>query len=385
MSHGRRLRQLSKDLRPSYASTAALPLVQDMFGPLDIPHKNNQRDLLPIRFQSATAPWQPGGLLPAGMMQQRIATYYSDTRAAVSAGLWEVRGAVMDVPIPASDKCLFLMLLPESVGSVSISCNVTGEVVEPTAEQAIIIPEGAQYTWRQPAGAIVVAAFESFSSTVVSTSAQPPASEFSVNTPIALIVVDGDEEASLVDTTMSDTSRYIGTIPTQHLKHLYTDQSGQMTSVLWDTTAMHTRPLPHAGNPPCPNGQIEFAYLVEGGCTIRNGDGIDSTFTAGEGYLVPRGMTCVLSPVLWLVRQLRLNPAFRQAVVLLNFQGGTDTSGTPTNSPEKLRVIFVQPGQCVKVASLCQPIVSSSLDCFVQLHVSSLWNLCTGVYCECST
>jgi hypothetical protein len=40
-----------------------------------------------------------------------------------------------------------------------------------------------------------------------------------------------------------------------------------------DTTTMHTRPLLHAGNPPCPQGQIELAYLVAGACTIVNGDG----------------------------------------------------------------------------------------------------------------
>ena len=168
-----------------------------------------------------------------------------------------------------------------------------GEVLVARPGLAVNFPRGSgPYTWSQSAADRVVAAYMyayfaplpppvSVASTIERSEGQPA--------PPAR-VVGGDAEADEVDTSKGDTSRYIGTIPTQHLKILHADTTGQLVSVLWDTTTMHTRPLPHPGNPPCPLGQIEFAYIVEGACTIRNGSGIETRFVAGEGYLVPRGM-----------------------------------------------------------------------------------------------
>jgi uncharacterized cupin superfamily protein len=239
MAQRRRLRQVSTQLRPC-GSSGPSELLQDMFGALDIPHRRQQQDLLPIRFSPSSAAWRLGGLLPppAGAMQQRMHTYYRDTSGAVSAGLWEVRGAVLDVPIPSGDRDLFLMLLPSSVGRVTLTCSATGEVLEATAGQAIVLPQDAEYTWRQAADTVVVAAFEAFNPALAPSSSssakqQPPAAVSLLAT-----VADGRDAAAAVDTSAADTSRYIGTIPTQHSKRLHNDRTGQMVAVLWDTTTM---------------------------------------------------------------------------------------------------------------------------------------------------
>merc|ERR1719428_1590719 len=98
--------------------------------------------------------------------------------------------------------------------------------------------------------------------------------------PLVAKKMTGDVEAPRIEMEKFDTSRYLGEVPTQHLKSFYSDKTGQFGSALWDTTTMHTKPLPHPGNPPVPHGQIEYTYLVKGECTIRNGDGIDSHFKA---------------------------------------------------------------------------------------------------------
>ena len=80
-----------------------------------------------------------------------------------------------------------------------------------------------------------------------------------------------------------DTSRYIGAVPTQHVKSYYSDPTGQFTVGIWDTTEMHTKPLPFVRN--------ELMFILEGEVTITNADGIASTFKAGDTFMVPKGMS----------------------------------------------------------------------------------------------
>ena len=80
-----------------------------------------------------------------------------------------------------------------------------------------------------------------------------------------------------------DESRYLGAVPEQHVQITFTDATGQMTVGVWDTTEMHTKPLPFARN--------ELMHILEGTVTITDGDGTATTFSAGDTFLVPQGMS----------------------------------------------------------------------------------------------
>ena len=258
-----------------------------MFGPLEASMRSP--DLLPIRFDPASAPWRSGGLLPAGtdssaagqQPQERTAELYRDRSGQVGAGLWEVRGGATNRSLLA-DRELFLLLLPASSAGATLTLtpDAGGDPVGVERGQGVILPRGGRHSWRQPPGSTLVLAYLYFADDAAPSEPAGPA-----------VACTGAEAAPPVDTARSDTSRYIPPVPRQHMRLLFTDPSQQFLSVLWDTTTMHTRPLPHPGNPPCPNGQIELAFLTAGACTIVNGDGVPSDFVAGEAYLVPRGMT----------------------------------------------------------------------------------------------
>ena len=79
-----------------------------------------------------------------------------------------------------------------------------------------------------------------------------------------------------------DTSRYVGDVPDQGIKVFFQDATQQMTVGLWETSEMHTKPLPFVRN--------ELMHILEGEVTITDGTGGSTTFKAGDTFMVPKGM-----------------------------------------------------------------------------------------------
>jgi uncharacterized cupin superfamily protein len=56
-----------------------------------------------------------------------------------------------------------------------------------------------------------------------------------------------------------------------------------MTVGIWTTTEMHTKPAPF--------GRNELMHILEGEVTLTDEKGTKTTYTAGDTFLVPKGIT----------------------------------------------------------------------------------------------
>jgi len=72
--------------------------------------------------------------------------------------------------------------------------------------------------------------------------------------------------------------------PTETGHSFFTDETGKLTSGVWECT-------------PC-TSQIdsypvdEFCYIISGTVIITDGDGHAETFKAGDSFVIPKGMPC---------------------------------------------------------------------------------------------
>lgn len=229
-------------------------------------------DLKPIRFDAdgpagtGLQTWEeiPASALVAGTPVQRGHNYFTDDTGTLTAGVWDCTPmTTKSAPYSVNE---FMLVLE---GSVTI-VHDDGREWTIKAGESFVIPKGAPVVWKQ------TEYMRKFYVILDDAELEAGAAD-------TLTVRKPDPAEKIPAVGEQDTSRYIGDVPTQHVKAYYSDPTGQYTVGIWDTTEMHTRPLPFVRN--------ELMHILEGEVTITNGDGVASTFKAGDTFLVPKGMS----------------------------------------------------------------------------------------------
>ncbi len=230
-------------------------------------------DLQVIQFEnngpvdSGLVLWDP---IPAesvtdGSPVQHGHTYFNDSTGTLSAGVWTCTPFTAKLTPYAVNEFMYVL-----EGSVTI-IDADGHEETIRAGESFVVPKGMPSIWKQTQN------IRKFYVIFDDPSGQSP------ENPSRLSVRRLDPATTMTPAREQDESRYIGAVPEQHLYPVFTDMTGQMTVGIWDTTEMHTKPLPFARN--------ELMHLLEGNVTITNGDGMARTFSAGDTFLVPQGMT----------------------------------------------------------------------------------------------
>ena len=75
--------------------------------------------------------------------------------------------------------------------------------------------------------------------------------------------------------------RVVGGNPEQNLFNQYQDPSKQMLSGAWDCTPGKWQADYSA--------KSEFCYIISGKVVLTDEDGVESTFVAGESFVIPQG------------------------------------------------------------------------------------------------
>ena len=230
--------------------------------------------LKPIRFEphgpatEGFIDWEKidPGTLTAGEPVQRGHTYFTDDTGQLMAGAWDCTPMTLrPEPYPVNE---FIHLLE---GSLTI-IDAAGHEETLQAGDSFLIPKGMVCVWKQTE--YVRKFFFIFDD-----ASSEPAPD-----PSTLQVVRLDPaRRSLPEFDLPDLTRYTSEVPTQHLYEAYTDPSGQMKVGLWDSTPFTIRPRPYECH--------ELMHILEGSVTIGSGDGVFTTFSAGDTFLVPQGMT----------------------------------------------------------------------------------------------
>ena len=230
-------------------------------------------DLNVIKFESngptdtGLAEWEKidSSKLTEGDPVQHGHNYFTDDTKTVSAGVWDC--TPMTSKLAPYDVNEFMYVLE---GSVTI-IDQNGHEETVRAGQSFIIPKGMPCIWKQ------TEYIRKFYFVFNDPSGKEP------EDPSSLRVIRPDPNVALSFFEQQDTSRYSGDVPTQHVHDYFSDITGQMNAGVWDTTDMHTKPLPFPRN--------ELMHILEGTVALKNEDGTSQTFHAGDTFLVPRGIT----------------------------------------------------------------------------------------------
>ena len=229
-------------------------------------------DLNVIQFHSAgpsgrtlspCAPLAPEGVAD-GNPEQHGHTYFTDTTGTLTAGVWTSTPYTETPNVCGVNE--FMLVLEGSVGIVDDSGN---ETIFKTGD-AFVMPKGMSNHWHQTEFMRkFYAIFDDPSGETADDPASPKLSTI-------------ERSVNMAAVGKQDESRYIGEVPEQHLLLAFSDFTKQMSVGVWDTTEMHTKPLPFVRN--------ELMHLLEGSVTITNGDGVARKFSVGDTFLVPQGM-----------------------------------------------------------------------------------------------
>ncbi len=230
-------------------------------------------ELSPIQFLASgplDSGLKPGDVidpsdLDAGEPLQHEHNYFTDQTGQLTAGVWTC--TPMTTKLEPYSVNEFMLVLE---GSVTIE-DQNGHEETIRAGEAFIIPKGMPCRWKQTES---IRKFYVIFDDPSGRQSPDPGS-------LKVIRVDTNAEVPTIDE--QDTSRYIGDTPTQHLLNVFSDVTKQMNVGLWDTTDMHTKPLPFPRN--------ELMHITSGTVTLRNGSGPGQIFTAGDTFMVPKGMS----------------------------------------------------------------------------------------------
>ena len=207
----------------------------------------------------------PREAVEVGDPVQHGPTYFDDTTGTLTAGVWTCTPFTAK---PGPYEVNELMFVLE--GAITI-IDGQGDEERVHAGESFVIPKGLPCTWKQTD--FVRKFYVIFDDPSGDTPKDPATLAVRRLEPTTAMTPMGD----------LDESRYTGDVPTQHIHTVFTDVTGQMTAGIWDSTAMHVKPYVFMRN--------ELMHLLEGSVTITNCDGVARTFSAGDTFLVPKGMT----------------------------------------------------------------------------------------------
>lgn len=95
---------------------------------------------------------------------------------------------------------------------------------------------------------------------------------------------DGPEGEGLAFWGHLENENVIEGEPTETGHNFFTDQTGQITSGVWECTPCTSRIDSYPVD--------EFCYIISGTVVITDGNGHAETFKAGDCFVIPKGMKC---------------------------------------------------------------------------------------------
>jgi uncharacterized cupin superfamily protein len=196
--------------------------------------------------------WLPGAGLVAGRLLRHQPEHgYAVAEAVLTA---------FSGPLPALPRHVFLLV---QAGSVTLD----GAVVQ--AGETVLLPRGCSGAWRNAASTrLVVIAYEGEA---------PPAGA-------APAPVRPDLSAPLAPSGGPSEALLVTPAPRCAKLLCFEDSTERFEMGLWSSTPYARRPSTF--------GHDELMVLLEGAVTITDPEGVATTFTAGEAFLIPRGMPC---------------------------------------------------------------------------------------------
>jgi uncharacterized cupin superfamily protein len=227
-------------------------------------------DLRPIAF-SAQGPdsgletWEqiPAEALTAGEPVQTGHNYFTDDTGTMTAGVWTCTPMTGKAgPYGVNE---YMLVLEGSVTMI----HEDGTENTVSAGESFVIPKGTPCVWKQTENIRKFYVIHD----------DPSGEALDAD---GLNIRTFAHDMTLTPVGEQDTSRYIGDVPTQGTTVFFQDATQQMTVGLWETTEMHTKPLPFVRN--------ELMHILEGEVTITDGTGKSNTYKAGDTFLVPKGM-----------------------------------------------------------------------------------------------
>lgn len=97
----------------------------------------------------------------------------------------------------------------------------------------------------------------------------------------AVKVIDFQSSSARTDTSVVEPERRLSGAPEQSLKNLYASASKELLSGTWSS---------EVGKWSVDYSQRhEFCYLIKGHIVLADEDGIESTFKAGDAFVIPVG------------------------------------------------------------------------------------------------
>ncbi len=206
----------------------------------------------------------PEAELLVGKPVQSGHNYFTDDTGTLTSGVWHCT-PFTEKPSPYGVNEFMLVL----DGSVTI-VHDNGDEQTIKAGQSFIIPKGTPCSWKQTEDIRkFYVIFDDPSGEALGEG--------------GLKVRRPDPADDLAPVSEQDTSRYVGDVPEQTIKVYFQDATEQMTVGMWTTTEMHTKPAPFPRN--------ELMHILEGEVTLTDDKGNQTTYKAGDTFMVPKGIT----------------------------------------------------------------------------------------------
>lgn len=95
---------------------------------------------------------------------------------------------------------------------------------------------------------------------------------------------NGPTDTGLVESEVMDAADLDSVVPVQREHVYYNDEELGFSAGVWDCTPFTTKMGPYPFD--------EFMHILEGSVTIEQEDGTSTIITAGESFVIPKGLVC---------------------------------------------------------------------------------------------
>jgi len=206
-------------------------------------------------------------LLSAGEPVARGHNYFTDETGTLISGVWDCTAMTTKLAPYAVNE---LMIVLE--GSVTV-IDQRGREETIKAGESFIIPKGMPCIWKQTG--YVRKFYVIFDDPSGAEPKDPAALE------VIRLSPHGPADTGMPELEKIPAEALAAGDPVPHGHNYFDDLTGQMSSGVWGTTPMTTKPGPFPRN--------ELMYILEGAVRFTNEDGSTEEFKAGECLLVPKG------------------------------------------------------------------------------------------------
>jgi len=191
---------------------------------------------------------------------------YEDDEIGLYVGLWDTESMVETGGPYACDEFMWLI-----EGECQIRNNSTGEIASVKAGTPFVIPKGYDCQWQQTG---YLRKFYVISEHPTEAIPAVPSHQGIVIPEADAVLTESAEDAPFAITS--------GALPRQNI--CYKDTTGRFFSGTWASEDFESVRHPFPYN--------EFAYVQDGSITLRDADGADQVFNAGDAFFIPEGVEC---------------------------------------------------------------------------------------------